>query len=331
MILALLSAGYTVRTTVRNLSREASVRSSLTNGGATASDLERLSFVAASLESDDGWVEAVKGCTYVQHVASPFPLELPKHEDELIIPAREGTLRVLKAAAAAGVRRVVLTSSMAALDGGRSPRKEPFTEEDWTVLDNPREKVAPYPKSKTIAEKAAWAYINSDANTTKMELAVVLPVLVSGPILSNDISPSSEVVRKLIDGSMPGVPNIHFVFVDVRDVASLHVLCMTRPEAAGQRFLAANSDPAVSMLELCKIIKTKRPQNAKKVPSLQLPNFLIHVVAFFDKPVRQIIPNLGKVNQASNAKARNTLGWQPRGTEESIVDTVDSLVKYNLV
>lgn len=321
-----------MRTTVRNLSREANVRSSLMNGGgATASDLERLSFVAASLDSDEGWAEAVKGCAYVHHVASPFPLELPKHEDELIIPAREGALRVLKAAAAAGVKRVVLTSSFAAVDSGHPPRKEPFTEEDWTDLDNPREKVAPYAKSKTIAEKTAWAYINSDVNSSKIELAVVLPVLVSGPVLSNDISPSSEVVKKLMDGSMPGVPNIHFVFVDVRDVASLHLLCMTRPEAAGQRFLAANSDPAASMLEVGKIIKAKRPQNAKKVPSMQLPSFLLHILAFFDKPIRQVLPNLGKVTQASNQKARETFGWEPRGTEESILDTVDSLVKYKLV
>jgi len=331
VILALLSAGYTVRTTIRSLSREASVRSTLTNGGATSSDLTHLSFAAASLDSDDGWAEAVRGCTYVHHVASPFPSELPKHEDDLIIPSREGTLRVLKAAAAAGVKRVVLTSSFGAVEYGHAPRKEPFTEEDWTVLDDSSVKVTPYMKSKAIAERAAWDFINSDANSGKMELAVVIPLMVSGPVLGKDISTSVQVIKKLMDGSMPGCPNLSFAFVDVRDVASLHLLAMTKPEAAGQRFLAAGNDPAVTMLEIGKIIKAKRPENGKKIPSIQIPNFVVHVLAYFDKPIRQILPELGKVSQASNKKARESLGWQPRGTEVSLVDTADSLVKYGLV
>ena len=255
---------------------------------------------------------------------------LPKHEDDLITPARQGALRVLKAASAAGVKRVVLTSSFNAVTGGRAPRKEAFTEEEWTVLDNPKEKVAPYGKSKTIAERSAWEFTNSDANVSKMELVVVLPVLVSGPVLSNDISPSSEVVRRVMNGSMPGAPNINFVFVDVRDVASLHLLAMTKPEAAGQRFLAANDDGPISMLQIGKMIKAKRPNHAK-VPSFQVPDFVVHLLALFDKPVRQVLPELGRINQANNKKSRERLGWQPRGTEESIVDTADSLVKYKLV
>jgi len=330
VILALLSAGYKVRTAVRSLSREANVRSTLTNGGATASDLAHLSFVAASLDFDDGWAEAVQGCTYVHHVASPFPSELPKHEDDLIIPAREGTLRVLKAAAAAGVKRVVLTSSFGAVEYGHAPRKEAFTEEDWTVLDS-SVKVTPYMKSKTIAERAAWAFITSDANSGKIELVVIIPLMVAGPILGKNISTSVQVIKKLMDGSMPGCPNLSFAFVDVRDVASLHLLAMTKSEAAGQRFLAANSDPAFSMLQIAKIIKAKRPQNAKKVPSIQIPNFIVHALAFFDKPIRQILPDLGKVSQASNQKARESFEWQPRGTEVSVLDTADSLVKYGLV
>jgi nucleoside-diphosphate-sugar epimerase len=199
------------------------------------------------------------------------------------------------------------------------------------VIDNNREKITPYIKSKTIAEKAAWAFINSDLNINKMELVVVLPTLVAGPILGKDISTSVEVIKKLMDGSMPGCPNLSFTFIDVRDVASLHFLVMTKPEAAGQRFLASNGDPAVSMLEMGKMIKANRPQNAKKVPSIQVPNFLVHALALFDKPIRQILPDLGKVMQASNQKARESLGWQPRGTEASIIDTADSLVKYGLV
>jgi nucleoside-diphosphate-sugar epimerase len=330
VILDLLSQGYIVRTTVRSLSREASVRAVLTDGGAKASDLSRLSFVAASLENDEGWAEAVEGCTYVQHVASPFPAEVPKHEDELIVPARDGALRVLKAASAAGVKRVVLTSSLAAVEAGHPPSKEPFTEESWTILDG-KEKVSAYPKSKTIAERAAWDFIKSDANSSKMELVAVLPTLVTGPALGKDYSTSLEVIKKLMDGSVPGCPNLNFTIVDVRDVASLHLLAMTKPEAAGQRFLAVNDDPAVSMMQIGQMIKTNRPKNAKKVPSIQVPNFLVHVIAFFDKPVALILPDLGRVRQQSNKKSRETFGWQPRGTEASIVDTVDSLVKYGII
>lgn len=330
VILALLSEGYTVRTTVRNVSRSASVIAALKNGGATPASLERLTFIAASLDSDDGWAEAVKGCTYVHHVASPFPAELPKHEDDLIIPAREGSLRVLKAAAAVGVKRVVLTSSMGAVDYGHAPRSEPFTEEDWTVLDG-SVKVPPYMKSKTIAEKAAWDFVKSDANSGGMELVVVLPVMVFGPALSKDTSTSLMAITKLMDGSVPACPNLNYNIVDVRDIASLHLLAMTRSEAVGQRFIGASSDKSRSMYQLGQIIKTKRPQNAKKVPSIQVPNFLVHGLALFDKTIKLILPDLGEVREASNKKARETLGWQPRGVEESVVDTVDSVVKYGLV
>ena len=331
VILALLAAGYTVRTTVRNLSREASIRTALKNGGATASDLERLSFVAATLDNDDGWAEAVQGCTYVHHVASPFPAELPKHEDDLIIPAREGTLRVLKAAAAASVKRVVLTSSFTAVGYGHAPRKTPFTEEDWSVVDDKGIKVTPYTKSKTMAERAAWTFITSDANSGKMELVTIIPMVVAGPTLEKDISSSLLIIKKLMDGSVPGCPNLNFSFVDVRDVASLHLLAMTEAEAANQRFIAANNDSAVSMLQIGKIIKAKRPQNAKKVPSFQVPNFVVHTLALFDKPVRQVLPDLGRVLRASNQKACATFGWKPRSTESSVLDTVDSLVEYGLV
>jgi nucleoside-diphosphate-sugar epimerase len=331
VILALLSAGYTVKTTIRNLSREGEVRSYLTNGGATTSDLERLSFLAASLDSDDGWAEAVQGCTYVQHVASPFPVNLPKHEDDIIIPAREGTLRVLKAAAAAGVKRVILTGSFGAVGYGHAPRNTPFTEEDWSVIDDPKNPITPYIKSKTIAEKAAWEFINSDANSARMELTVILPMLVFGPVLGKDTSASLEVIRKLMDGSVPGCPNLNFVFVDVRDVASIHLLAMTTPEAAGQRYVAANDDGPSSMLEMGKIIKNKRPQHAKKVPGISIPNFVVHVLAFFDKPIRQILPDLGKIYKASSAKAKKELGWHGRGTEVIMTDTVDSFIQYGVL
>lgn len=329
VILALLSEGYTVRTTIRSLSRKSRVREALTNGGATPTDLERLSFFAASLDSDDGWAEAVKNCTYVHHVASPFPAELPKHEDELILPARDGTLRVFKAAVAASVKRVIMTSSYAAVGYGHPPRKEPFTEEDWSCLDG-EIPLTPYMKSKTVAEKAAWDFIKSDQNKSKMELAVIVPLMVSGPILSKDISTSVEVFKKLMDGSMPGAPNLSYIFVDVRDVASLHMIAMKNADAAGQRLIAGGNESSYSMLDIAKVIKAKRPEKAKKVPSFQLPNLLIHGLALFDKPVRQILPDLGKKPLTTNKKARG-FGWTPRPAEESFLDTVDSLVKYGVV
>ncbi|TVY84581.1 NADPH-dependent methylglyoxal reductase GRE2 [Lachnellula suecica] len=330
VILALLSQGYTVRTTVRSLSREASTRTALSNGGATASDLARLSFVAASLEHDEGWAEALKGCTYVQHVASPAPAELPKHEDDLIIPARDGTLRVLKNAAAAGVKRVVLTSSSGAIEYGHPPQKQHFTEEDWTILDGTR-KVAPYLKSKTLAERAAWDFMASSKATSKMELVAINPVFVFGPVLGADFSGSVEVIKKLMDGSLPGCPDLFFDIVDVRDVASLHVLAMTKTEVAGQRYFAANSDQVTSMVQLGQIIRANRPKDAKKVPTIQIPNFLVHALSFFDKAVRVILPDLGQVRKASNKKACEAFGWQPRGTQESVLDTADSLVKHKII
>jgi nucleoside-diphosphate-sugar epimerase len=275
---------------------------------------------------DEGWIEAVQGCKYVHHVASPFPPDLPKHEDELIIPAREGTLHVLKAAAAAGVKRVVITGSFGSCCYGHKDNKKLFTEEDWTVIDD-TVKVAPYMKSKTIAEKAAWAFVASDANSSKMELAITLTTVVCGPVLGEDVSPSILIIKKLMDGSMPGCPNLYFPYVDVRDVASLHLLAMAKPEAAGQRLLASNGQPALSMVEIGKLIKAKQPKNAKKVPSRQVPNFLVYLMSFFDKPVAQILPDLGVIRQASIQKARELLGWKPREVEESILDTVNSLIK----
>ncbi|KAN0117036.1 putative NAD dependent epimerase/dehydratase [Hyaloscypha variabilis] len=331
VILALLSGGYTVKTTIRNLSREAEVRSYLTNGGATSTQLERLTFIAASLDSDDGWAKAVKGCTYVHHVASPFPAELPKHEDDIIIPAREGTVRVLKAASAAGVKRTVLTSSFGAVAYGQPPREEAWTEDDWTVVDNPKYPVTSYMKSKAIAEKAAWAFVNSEENASKMELVVILPLLVFGPVLGKDISTSLELIKILMDGSMPGCPRLNYILVDVRDIASLNLLAMTSPSAAGQRYIAGNDDGPFSLLQIANIIREKRPGVGKKPPGFEIPNFVVYLLSRFDKKVRQILPDLGWVPKAKNSKAKGELGWKPRGTEEVVVDTVDSLVKYGVV
>ncbi|HLZ86895.1 MAG TPA: aldehyde reductase, partial [Puia sp.] len=230
-ILQLLNAGYRVKTTVRSLTREPEVRAMLKVGGIEAG--EHLSFIEADLGSDTNWDKAAGGCTYILHVASPTPLKAYKHEDEMIIPAREGVLRVLRSARNAGVRRVVLTSAFGAIVYGHKPQLTPFTEKDWT---NTTGKVPPYQKSKTLAERAAWDFIGKEGG--QLELSVVNPVTVLGPVLGPDYSHSIHLIKNLITGSMPGCPKINSAFVDVRDVADLHLRAMTHPAANGERFIA---------------------------------------------------------------------------------------------
>jgi nucleoside-diphosphate-sugar epimerase len=323
-LLQLLAAGHTVRTTVRNLKREPDVRAMLKQGGAEPG--ERLSFVAADLEQDAGWREAVAGCEYVLHVASPFPESLPKHEDELIVPAREGALRVLRAAKSAGVKRVVLTSSFAAIGYGHPPQAAPFDETSWTNPDG--DDVRPYVKSKTLAERAAWDFIVREGGG--LELAVVNPVGVFGPVLGSDYSTSILLVQRLMDGAMPGCPKLSFGAVDVRDVADLHLRAMTDPAAKGERFLAIAGD-FLSMREIALILKARLGAAARRVPTRQLPNWLVRLAALRDPAVKQILPELGKSKNATNAKAKHVLGWQPRSSEEAIVATGESLVRLGLL
>jgi nucleoside-diphosphate-sugar epimerase len=323
-ILQLLTAGHQVRTTVRSLKREGDVRAMLKEGGAEPGD--RLSFVAANLENDAGWPEAVAGCEYVLHVASPFPPTIPKHEDELIVPAREGTLRVLRAAREAGVKRVVLTSSFAAIGYGQQPQKAPFNETNWT--DPTGDDVRPYVKSKTLAERAAWDFIAKEGG--RLELAVVNPVGVFGPVLGPDYSTSIVLVQRLMDGAMPGCPRLYFGVVDVRDVADLHIRAMTHPAAKGERFLAVAGD-FLSIRDIAKVLKSRMGASARRVPTWQLPDWLVHIAALRDPPAKQILPDLGKIKNATNEKARRMLGWAPRSNEESIVATAESLLRLGLL
>ena len=323
-ILQLLAAGHRVRTTVRNLNREADVRAMLKQGGADPGN--SLQFFAANLEKDAGWAEAVAGCDYVLHVASPLPPNVPKHEDDLIIPAREGTLRVLRASRDAGVKRVVLTSSFAAIGYGYKNRQAPFTETDWT--DPNSKDVAAYPKSKTLAERAAWDFMAKEGGN--LELSVINPVGVFGPVLGPDFSASILLVQTLLDGVMPGVPKLYFGVVDVRDVADLHLRAMTKPAAKGERFLAVSGD-FMSMLNIAKVLKTRMGASAKRVPTRQLPNFLLRLVALRDPRVKLILPELGKVKNATNQKARRILGWSPRSNDEAIIATAESLVRLGLL
>ena len=323
-ILQLVAAGHQVRTTVRSLKRERDVRAMLKEGGAEPGD--RLSFAAADLESDAGWKEAVAGCEYVLHVASPFPQTVPKHEDELIVPAREGALRVLRASRDAGVRRVVLTSSFAAIGYGQQPQSTPFNETNWT--DPGGDDVLPYVKSKTLAERAAWEFIAQEGG--KLELSVVNPVGVFGPVLGADYSTSILLVQRMLDGALPGCPRLYFGVVDVRDVADLHLRAMTHPAGKGERFLAVAGD-FMSMLDIAKVLKSRMGAAGKRVPTRELPNWLVRLASMRDPAVKQILPELGKTKNATNEKARRVLGWAPRSNEESIVATAESLVRLGLL
>ena len=323
-IVPLLQAGYRVRTTVRSLSREPDVRAMLRVGGVDAGD--KLSFAAADLTSDRGWPDAVSGCAYVLHVASPFPPAAPKDENEIIIPAREGALRVLKAARDAGVKRVVLTSSFAAIGYGQKQQTAPFTEVNWT--DPNGDDVRAYVKSKTLAERAAWDFIAKEGGA--LELSVVNPVGVFGPVLGADYSTSILLVQRLMDGAMPGCPRISFGIVDVRDVADLHIRAMTDPAAKGERFLAVAGDH-VWIKDVARMLKRRLGAAADKAPTGELPNWLVRLVAMGDPAVAQIVPELGKFKNSTNEKARRLLGWAPRSAEDALVATAESMIQQGLL
>jgi nucleoside-diphosphate-sugar epimerase len=319
-ILQLLHAGYRVRTTVRSLTREGDVRAMLEVGGAAPG--EALSFAAADLESDAGWPAAVAGCAFVLHVASPFPAGAPKHEDELIVPARDGALRVLRAARDAGVKRVVLTSSFAAVGYGHAPRDQPFSETDWT--DPGGRRLGAYAKSKTLAERAAWEFIARDGGA--LELAVVNPVAVLGP----DFSTSVQLLQLLMDGRMPRCPRLSFGIVDVRDVADLHLRAMRNPAAKAERFLAVAGE-SMSIQEISLLLRARMGKAAARAPTKVMPDWMVRVASLFSPALAQVVPELGKIKNISNEKARRVLGWTPRSNADAIVATAESLVRLGLL
>ena len=323
-ILQLLAAGHAVRTTVRSLRREPEVRALLKAGGAEPGP--RLAFFEADLTQDAGWREAVAGCDFVLHVASPFPAGVPKSDDELIVPARDGALRVLRASSKAGVKRVVMTSSFAAVGYGHPPRTTPFTEADWS--DPESKETGPYPKSKTIAERAAWDFVSSEGRG--LELSVVNPVGVLGPVLGPDFSTSILMIQRFMDGAVPGCPRLWFGLVDVRDVADLHLRAMTDPAARGERFIASAGD-AVEMVEIARVLRSRLGSAASRVPTRKVPDFLVRLAALRDPAIRTVLPELGKMKRVSSEKARRLLGWVPRPYEESVVDTARSLLALGLL
>lgn len=319
IILKLLENQYRVRVTLRTMNRQEEVQAMLASGGLT--NFEDLSFIQADLTSDKNWSYAVKGADYVIHVASPTPNKIYKNENEMIVPAREGVLRVLRAARDAGVKRVVLTSAFGAIGVGHRHHTGPYTEEDWSNVDA---KIHPYQKSKTLAEKAAWEFIQQAGDG--LELATVNPVGVMGPILGNDYSHSNEIVRQMLEGKLKGVPKIYSDYVDVRDVAELHLLAMTRPEANGERFIASSAEN-LSTLEVANILRKHLGEDAKNVPKGELPNLVVRVAAVFNPKLRMIASLLGQDMSTSNQKAKRLLGWTPRSAEEAIIATGKSMVE----
>ena len=315
----LVAEGWTVRTTIRSLAKEQQVRDILDV------DNSKLTFFAADLADDAGWAEAMAGCTHVAHLASPFPDSSPKDENDLIIPARDGALRALRFAKEAGVRRIVMTSSMAAIAYGRSRGEATYTEKDWTDINHPD--AYPYVKSKTIAERAARDWM--EANGGDMEFCTVNPSLVLGPVLSPDFSTSVEVVKKMMDGSFPGVPDLGYCIVDVRDLADLHVRALTAPDMDGERFFAAGK--FFKMHAMAMVLKERLGDEAGKVPTRKLPDWVMKLVALWDPVVRQVKSELGKVRHADASHAKEKLGWQTRDEEETIIHTARSLIEHGIV
>jgi nucleoside-diphosphate-sugar epimerase len=320
-IVELLRRGYRVRTTVRNPAREREVHA------AVASQVDpghHLTVHAADLLSDEHWDNVIQGCDYVLHVASPFPPSQPKDPDELIRPAREGTLRVLGKSLDHGVKRVVVTSSIAAVRLAKGSEKRTLNEDDWTDPDAPQ--LTPYVRSKTIAERAAWDLVSERGAENR--LAVVNPGAIVGPVLHDDISYSVQAVERLLKGS-PGVPRLGFNFVDVRDVADLEILAMSAPQGGGKRFIAVTE--WLWMAEAGQILRDRLGDQASKVPTRTIPNLLVRGMALFDGGIRSIVGTLGKRTDLSSERAKSMLGWSPRPIDDTIAETGESLISHGVV
>jgi len=323
-IVQLFEKNYKVRGTLRSPEREAGLRETFST---YIEDNEQLQFVTADLGQDDGWKEAVQGCQYILHVASPFPPAPPNHEDDQIMPAREGALRILKAAVDAKVKRVVMTSSIAAIVIGHD-RSVPkiFTEDDWSQLERGTNA---YQKSKTLAEQAAWEFVNGLEGEDSLELAVINPGMVLGPILDSDYSPSGEIVRKLMRRDYPGCPDLAWPMVDVRDVADAHIAAMITPEAAGKRFICAIEN--YSMQEMAIILNREFAQKGYKIPTRKLPNFIMRIASKWDKTVRLVINDLGYRTEVSNDRIKKVLSWKPRSLDDMVISMAESMIKHGIV
>jgi nucleoside-diphosphate-sugar epimerase len=316
-ILQLLAANHTVRATIRSPESQHAVESVVATRG--SGPVREVCCFPADLRRDEGWSEAIRGCDYVLHVASPLPGDSPASDDDLIIPAREGTLRVLRAAVEARVKRVVITSSFSAISYAARPDGWQFTESDWTVPD--RRGITAYTRAKSAAERAAWQFVNSKQGS--LEISVINPVRVLGPTLSPRVPKSMRSICRLLRGGLPGVPRTHFGVVDVRDLAALHILAMTHPAARNQRFIAAAGD--LTMADLARMLRQCVGVDANKIPTRELPSWVIRLAALRMRSLRNLLPELGRYAPTSSAKASQMLGWQPRSLQETVNDMVASL------
>ncbi|GBQ65095.1 nucleoside-diphosphate-sugar epimerase [Ameyamaea chiangmaiensis NBRC 103196] len=321
-IISLLERGYIVRATVRDIRREPEVRAMVAK---EIDPGDRLSVCAADLTADAGWDAAAEGVRYVLHVASPVLVRAPKDPDVLIRPARDGAARVLRAAIRAGAERVVMTSSVAAASRRVGGPDCEYDETVWTDPDAPG--VDAYTRSKTIAERTAWEIIGAEGGATT--LAVVNPSVILGPVLGRDFSPSIGLVQRLLAGKVPGLPRLGFEFVDVRDLADLHLRAMTNPAAAGQRFIGAGE--FAWMADIARVLKAALGPEAAKVPTRALPDFVLRLVGLFDRDLGAMNGYLGHRYTYSSAKAQSVLGWKARPLEETVVDCGRSLITIGAV
>ena len=317
-ILQLLERGYFVRTTVRSAENEASVRTILENAGMIQRD--KLGFVVADLMNDEGWSEATEGTDLLLHIASPVQPGHVASEDDLIRPAREGTLRVLRAARDAGVKRTVVTSAFHAVSWGHPHSNRTFTENDWTNIDGPG--VDAYAKSKTLAERAAWNFMAKEPGS--MELTTMLPVAVVGPIMGRNITGSNHLIQRMLNGKMPALPNLFIPIVDVRDVASAHILAATNAHAAAQRFLLS-SGPPMHMKEIASVLRSALGKRAKHVPSRPMPDVLLRTAALWNAELRPFVRDLGYAKKTSSEKACSVLDWAPRDPRDAIIAAAESM------
>jgi dihydroflavonol-4-reductase len=315
----LLDKGYKVRTTIRSESRKQEVLEAMKKH---SSNCENLEFYIADLLKDDGWKEAVEGSKYVLHVASPFFLGEPENEDVFIKPAVEGTLRVLKACADADVQKVVLTSSFAAVGYGHPREKEVYTEEDWSSVDG---EISAYAKSKTLAEKAAWEFVENLEESKKFDLTVINPVAVTGPMLTSDIGSSNDFLLKLISGSMPACPKIHMGYIDVRDVAKAHIFSMTEEKTNGERIIVSENE-----MFFAEVGKTLNEAGFKKSPTKELPNFLVKIMSFFVGELKTLLSALDRKGDIDKTKAERFFDWEYISTEQSVTETAQQLQEMGL-
>lgn len=323
--LQLLEAGYTVRGTVRDLSRGAEVMAAVRPHLSDPTNLEtRLTFVPLDLLDDDGWAAAMTGVDVLMHTASPFPMVQPKDENDLIRPAVDGALRALRAANAAGVRRVIMTSSIAAISGSPLPLGDTsYDETNWTNPEEPD--ITAYSKSKTLAEKAAWDFVRDEA--PDMQLTVVNPGFVVGAPLDDRFGTSLAVIARLLRGKDPMLPQLGFTVVDVLDVAEVHVAVIDRPETTGQRIMAV--DRFMWFSDMAKAIKAANP--GRRVVTRVAPDMVIRFLGVFDPAIRSIIPSLGRQEKIDNGRARATLGRGMRQAHKGVISAAQYLIDNKLV